>query len=73
MCFVALLSLPWVKLCEAHGAVPRLLADDMLVLALGQRCVAQAIVCLRALFCYVVLIGGRVSAAEGQASKTFLF
>ena len=41
MVFIALLMVPWTKMVEAAGAIPRVLADDILVITQGPDPITQ--------------------------------
>eukprot|EP00969_Alexandrium_andersonii_P103144 4551541-Alexandrium_andersonii.AAC.1 len=49
MCIVALITLPWLRLCQAYSAVPRLLADDILLVGHGEHAAAKTAIGLVAL------------------------
>eukprot|EP00969_Alexandrium_andersonii_P216979 9583711-Alexandrium_andersonii.AAC.1 len=71
MSIVALLTLPWLKLCHVFSSVPRLLADDIRVIAHGEGASAKAAAGLASLLSYVAVLGGSISATSQEDNKSF--
>ena len=68
MTFISFLLHPWVRLIRAMEAVPRSLADDLLVFAVGANHCEIVQKAYSATFCYLHTLGAKIAA-----SKCFLF
>ena len=67
MGFLALIIAPWTKDMQAHGAIPRALADDLTTISIGKEAIDSTIAAPRGTFGYLNAFGGKVGVCKQSA------